>query len=98
MHAELTRQIGIDAFDQMCFLTHGRFKFEPEFHSAQQTMSENGMEILLESARRRDELEREKRHSRLTLAKQTRTQARDRDGWSSIRETCRARGGRREVR
>ncbi|GMR22492.1 MAG: hypothetical protein BMS9Abin37_0847 [Acidobacteriota bacterium] len=56
VHAELARQSGIDAFDHMCFLTHGRFKFEPEFRSAHRTMSENGMEMLLESARRRDEL------------------------------------------
>ena len=58
VHAELARQSGIDAFNQMCFLTHGRFKFEPEFRSAQRTMSENGMEILLESSRRHDELAR----------------------------------------
>ncbi len=64
VHAELAQQSGIDAFNRMCFLTHGRFKFEPEFRSAQQTMSENGMEILLESARRRDEFARERNGTR----------------------------------
>ena len=64
VHCELAQQRGIDAFIRMCFLTHGRFKFEPEFRSAHQTMSENGMEILLESARRRDELERERNGTR----------------------------------
>ena len=48
----------------MCFLTHGRFKFEPEFRSAQRTMSENGMQILLDSARRRDELVRDRNATR----------------------------------
>ena len=60
VHAEHARQSGVDAFDEMCFLTHGRFKFEPEFRSAQRTMSENGMQILLDSARRRDELVRDR--------------------------------------
>jgi len=64
VHAELERQSGIDAFNEMCFLTHGRFQFEPEFRSAQRTMSENGLEILLDSARRRDELARESNGTR----------------------------------
>jgi len=55
VHAQHARRSGIDAFDDMCFLAHGRFKFEPEFRAAQKTMSENGMQILLDSARRRDE-------------------------------------------
>jgi CheY-like chemotaxis protein len=60
VHCELVPHHGIDAFNRMCFLTHGRFKFEPEFRSGQRTMNESGMEILLESARRRDELSRER--------------------------------------
>lgn len=58
VHAELAIESGIDAFNTMCFLTRGRFKFEPEFRAPQQTMTENGMAILLESARCRDELSR----------------------------------------
>lgn len=58
VHCEYVLDNGIEAFNRMCFLTHGRFKFEPEFRSAQRTMNENGMEILLDSARRRDELSR----------------------------------------
>jgi CheY-like chemotaxis protein len=58
VHAELTTETGIDAFTTMCFLKRGRFKFEPEFRPPQQTMTENGMGILLESARCRDELAR----------------------------------------
>lgn len=58
VHAELAPQRGVDAFRTLCFLRHGRFKFEPEFRAPQQTMTENGMEILLESARCRDELAR----------------------------------------
>jgi len=60
VHAELPPQSGVAAFRSMCFLRHGRFKFEPEFRAPQQTMTENGMEILLESARCRDELARTK--------------------------------------
>lgn len=58
VHAELPPRRGIDAFKAMCFLGRGRFKFEPEFRAPQRTMAENGMEILLESARCRDELAR----------------------------------------
>ncbi|HSF16608.1 MAG TPA: DUF4388 domain-containing protein [Vicinamibacteria bacterium] len=54
-HAELMEQSGIEVFRRLCFLKRGRFKFEPEFRPAQRTMSENGMAILLESARTRDE-------------------------------------------
>lgn len=61
VHCEVVPHTGIEAFNRMCFLNHGRFKFEPEFRSAQRTMNENGMEILLDSARRRDELSREKK-------------------------------------
>jgi hypothetical protein len=64
VHCELVPYAGIDAFNRMCFLTHGRFKFEPEFRTTHRTMSENGMEILLDSARRRDELAREKNGTR----------------------------------
>ena len=60
VHAELAQESGISAFNRMCFLNHGRFKFEPEFRAPQQTMAENGMAILLESARCRDESAREK--------------------------------------
>lgn len=56
VHAEFAERRGVEAFRKMCFLTHGRFKFEPEFRTAERTMSENGMEILLECARCHDEL------------------------------------------
>lgn len=65
VHAELARESGIAAFNRMCFLNHGRFKFEPEFRAPRETMAENGMEILLESARRRDESAREKLGTRV---------------------------------
>lgn len=55
VHAEFAERRGVEAFRKMCFLKHGRFKFEPEFRTAQRTISENGMEILLETARRHDE-------------------------------------------
>ena len=65
VHAELAQESGFAAFNRMCFLNHGRFKFEPEFRAPQQSMAENGMEILLESARRRDESAREKYSTRV---------------------------------
>ena len=58
VHAELTTESGIDAFNTMCFLKRGRFKYQPGFRAPQHTMAENGMGILLESARCRDELAR----------------------------------------
>ena len=58
VHAEIAQQRGLDAFRRMCFLTRGRFKFEPEFRAGERTMVENGMKMLLESARRHDELDR----------------------------------------
>ena len=58
VHAEIAQRRGLDAFKRMCFLTHGRFKFEPEFRAGERTMTENGMKMLLESARCRDELDR----------------------------------------
>ena len=64
VHAELAQESGIDAFNRMCFLNHGRFKFEPEFRAPQRTMTENDMEILLESARRHDKLARERNGTR----------------------------------
>ena len=64
VHAEIAQQRGLDAFRRMCFLTRGRFKFEPEFRAGERTMVENGMKMLLESARRHDELARDVAHCR----------------------------------
>ena len=58
VHAEIAQQRGLDAFKSMCFLTRGRFKFEPEFRVGERTMTDNGIKMLLESARCCDELAR----------------------------------------
>jgi hypothetical protein len=58
MHCELAPNQGVDAFDRMCFLAKGTFKFEPEFRAGTRTMRRNGKQILLDSARRRDERSR----------------------------------------
>jgi len=55
MHCEHVQHSGMEAFSRMAFLNRGRFKFEPEFRSAQRTVNMRGMEALLDSARLHDE-------------------------------------------
>ncbi|HXV64061.1 MAG TPA: DUF4388 domain-containing protein [Vicinamibacteria bacterium] len=44
---------GVKAFHEICFLTNGTFRFE-RLTPTRRTMCKNGLELLLESARRRD--------------------------------------------
>jgi len=55
MHSELVQHRGMEAFSRIAFLNCGRFKFEPEFRSAQRTVNKRGIEALLDSARLHDE-------------------------------------------
>jgi hypothetical protein len=58
VHAEYVDQDGMVAFKKLCFATHGRFRFEPEERTAHRTMMRSGMELLLESAREKDDADR----------------------------------------
>lgn len=51
--AELGSAHGVKAFHEICFLTNGTFRFE-RLAPTRRTMCKNGLELLLESARRRD--------------------------------------------
>lgn len=64
VHAEYADQDGMTAFRKLCFSTHGRFRFEPDERTAHRTMMRSGIELLLESARAKDELDRRARAKR----------------------------------
>lgn len=51
VYAELTGQRGLAAFKTICFLNRGQFKFEPGVRPPERVMHEDGMMMLLESAR-----------------------------------------------
>ena len=58
VHAEHADRYGLDAFKRLCFATHGRFKFEPDERTPHRTMLEGGIELLLQSARAKDDEDR----------------------------------------
>ena len=58
VHAEHADRYGLEAFKKLCFASHGRFKFEPDERTPHRTMLEGGIELLLESARAKDEEDR----------------------------------------
>lgn len=58
VHAEHADRYGLEAFRRLCFATHGRFKFEPDERTPHRTMLKGGMELLLESARAKDDEDR----------------------------------------
>ncbi len=58
VHAEHADRYGLEAFKRLCFATHGRFKFEPDERTPHRTMLEGGIELLLESARAKDDEDR----------------------------------------
>jgi len=61
VHAEHADRYGLEAFKRMCFATHGRFKFEPDERTPHRTMLEDGIELLLQSARAKDHEDRASR-------------------------------------
>ena len=61
VHAEHADREGVEAFQRLCFSTHGRFKFEPDARTAHRTMLEGGIELLLECARVKDVRDRQPR-------------------------------------
>ena len=58
VHAEHADRYGLEAFKRLCYAAHGRFKFEPDERTPHRTMLEGGMELLLESARAKDDEDR----------------------------------------
>lgn len=64
VHAEHADRYGLEAFKRLCFASHGRFKFEPDERTPHRTMLEGGMELLLQSARAKDDEDRGARVSR----------------------------------
>jgi hypothetical protein len=58
VHAEHADRYGLEAFKRLCFASHGRFKFEPDERTPHRTMLEGGMELLLQSARAKDDEDR----------------------------------------
>lgn len=58
VHAEHADRYGLEAFKKMCFASHGRFKFEPDERTPHRTMLEGGIELLLQSARAKDDEDR----------------------------------------
>lgn len=58
VHAEHADRYGLEAFKKLCFASHGRFKFEPDERTPHRTMLEGGIELLLESARAKDDEDR----------------------------------------
>ncbi len=55
VHAEHADCYGFEAFKRLCYATHGRFKFEPDERTPHRTMLKGGIELLLESARAKDD-------------------------------------------
>lgn len=54
VHAESGQLEGIAAFRQLSYASKGGFKFHPDIRTPQRTMLEDGLEMLLEAARRQD--------------------------------------------
>lgn len=55
VHAELGEKEGLVAFRELCFACHGYFRFEPNVAPPRKTMSHDGIGLLLESARQKDD-------------------------------------------
>ncbi|TDI34138.1 MAG: DUF4388 domain-containing protein [Acidobacteria bacterium] len=55
VHAEHAERDGTEAFRRLCFSTRGKFKFEPGFRTYRRTIAAGGIQLLLESARVKDE-------------------------------------------
>lgn len=65
VHAELGESEGISAFRQMCFSQQGCFRFEPGAKAPRRSMKEEGIGLLLDSARRKDIADRDRTRSRV---------------------------------
>jgi hypothetical protein len=61
VHAEFGALDGGLAFRQMCFTDSGWFRFEPGVCAPRRTMQDDGIGLLLESARRKDVAARDRR-------------------------------------
>ncbi len=64
VHAEHADRYGLEAFKRLCYAAHGRFKFEPDERTPHRTMLEGGIELLLQSAKAKDDENRGARVSR----------------------------------
>jgi hypothetical protein len=59
VHAELEGLDGVSAFRQMCFSQKGWFRFEPGAKPPRRSMREEGIGLLLDTARRKDLADRD---------------------------------------
>jgi hypothetical protein len=64
VHAEFGDLEGGNAFRQMCFTQSGWFRFEPGARAPRHTMQDDGIGLLLESARRKDIADRDRRNQK----------------------------------
>jgi CheY-like chemotaxis protein len=60
VHAELGELQGLAAFRRMCFSQQGWFRFDPGTPAPRRTMRADGIALLLESARQKDLMDRDK--------------------------------------
>jgi hypothetical protein len=58
VHAEVSDLEGAPAFRRLCFTTRGYFRFEPGVAPPRRTMRADGITLLLESARQKDDADR----------------------------------------
>ena len=58
VHAELDEWTGVEAFEQICFLSRGRFEFEASGSPLSATMREKGIDLLLHAVHKKDEMQR----------------------------------------
>ena len=58
VHAELDDRSGVEAFEQICFLSRGRFEFEASGSPLSVTMREKGIDLLLHAVHKKDEMQR----------------------------------------
>ena len=58
VHAELDEWTGVEAFEQICFLSRGRFEFKADSPAHATTMRKKGTDLLLQAIHKKDEMER----------------------------------------
>jgi CheY-like chemotaxis protein len=60
VHAEIDEKEGLSAFRELCFTCQGHFRFEPNVRAPRKSMRHDGIGLLLESARQKDDADRTK--------------------------------------
>ena len=56
VHVELDDRSGVEAFEQICFLSRGRFEFEANRSTPWTTMREKGIDLLFQAIYKKDEM------------------------------------------